>query len=80
MAKFLLLIAIFIIAYLFIRSTRVVARTHRENKAGNRPTEDMVRCKVCGVHLPRSESVTSRGEFFCSKEHLALADKGQPGR
>jgi len=36
------------------------------------PPEDMVRCARCGVHLPRSESLVSRGEFFCSEEHLRL--------
>ena len=34
--------------------------------------EDMVRCTVCGVHLPRSESFTSRGKFFCTDEHRRL--------
>lgn len=31
--------------------------------------EDMVRCAQCGVHLPKSESILSRGESFCSDEH-----------
>jgi len=31
--------------------------------------EEMVRCAHCGVHLPRSESVTSQGAFFCSNDH-----------
>ena len=34
--------------------------------------EDMVRCAHCGVHLPRSESHSGSGEFFCSEEHLRL--------
>jgi len=34
--------------------------------------EDMVRCAHCGVHVPRSESYSSGGEFFCSEEHLRL--------
>lgn len=79
MAKFLLLIAIVFLAYLFIRASRA-PRKPAANKTDKRSVaEDMVRCRICGVHLPRSESVTSRGEFFCSTEHLKLADKGQPG-
>ncbi len=31
--------------------------------------EDMVRCRVCGVNLPRSEAILSRGRFYCSQEH-----------
>ncbi len=34
--------------------------------------EDMVRCTHCGVHLPRSESLTSGGNYFCSEDHLRL--------
>jgi len=31
--------------------------------------EDMVRCAQCGVHLPRSESLVTRGRHYCSAEH-----------
>ncbi|MCX7672870.1 MAG: PP0621 family protein [Thiobacillaceae bacterium] len=31
--------------------------------------EDMVRCEVCGVNLPRSEALMSRGCFYCCEEH-----------
>ena len=31
--------------------------------------ENMVRCAQCGVHLPRSESITTGGSFYCSAEH-----------
>lgn len=34
--------------------------------------EDMVRCVQCGVHLPRSEAILSRGEFYCCDEHRRL--------
>lgn len=38
-----------------------------------RPTaslpEPMVRCAECGVHAPRSESVSSAGQSFCCGEH-----------
>jgi len=79
-AKFLLVIAVFIVFYLFLR--------HQAKKPGATPPprsaskhgasslgEDMVRCSICGVHLPASEAVTSRGDFFCSKEHLQLAER-----
>jgi uncharacterized protein len=31
--------------------------------------EPMVRCAECGVHAPRSESVSLAGESFCCNEH-----------
>jgi len=34
--------------------------------------EDMVRGVQCGVHLPRSEAILSRDEFFCCDEHRRL--------
>lgn len=37
--------------------------------------EDMVRCAHCGVHLPRSEAIVSRGEFYCTNEHRQLRQK-----
>jgi uncharacterized protein len=81
MAKFLLVIAVFIVFYLFLRNqarkSSGMAPPHSSSKPGSpsKHGEDMVRCSVCGVHLPTSEAVTSRGDFFCSKEHLQLADR-----
>lgn len=73
LAKFLLLIAVFIIAYMVIKSgTR---RRDWPKQAPKSVGEDMVRCKVCGVHLPRSESLEYRDEFFCSEEHQRIAKK-----
>ncbi|HZP92752.1 MAG TPA: PP0621 family protein [Burkholderiales bacterium] len=80
MAKFLLLIAVFIIVYLVIRSARGGAQSGRAQAPPAGQPEDMVRCKVCGVHLPRSEGILSRGEFYCSQEHLRLASKGPSSR
>ena len=85
MAKFLLVIAVFIVFYLFLRHHAKKpgaappppsASKHGESKHGaSKLGEDMVRCSICGVHLPASEAVTSRGDFFCSKEHLQIAER-----
>jgi uncharacterized protein len=93
-AKFLLVIAVFIVVYLLLRN---VARKSGDAPGSNPPAasgsqhggskhggsklgEDMVRCGICGVHLPTSEAVTSRGDYFCSKEHLQLAGRDRGGR
>ena len=34
--------------------------------------EDMVRCAQCGVHLPKSEAILARGDFYCCDEHRRL--------
>ena len=94
MAKFLLVIAVFIVLYLLLRNhakkagaapshseTKNGASKHGSSKHGSsKHGEDMVRCGICGVHLPTSEAVTSRGDFFCSKEHLQLADRERTSR
>jgi len=74
-AKFLLVIAVFIVVYLFLRSYRGRAEATPPPTAAAKHGEDMVRCLICGVHLPKSEAVTSRGQIYCSKEHLQLADR-----
>ncbi|UCD67745.1 MAG: hypothetical protein JSW48_13090 [Betaproteobacteria bacterium] len=73
MAKFLLLIAVFIIAYMAIKNG--VRRRDWQRQASGAITEDMVRCKLCGVHLPRSESLEFGDEYFCSEEHRRIAKK-----
>jgi uncharacterized protein len=81
MAKLLLVIAVFIVFYLFLRnqarksSGAAPPRAASKSDSPSKHGEDMVRCGVCGVHLPTSEAITSSGEFFCSKEHLQLADR-----
>jgi uncharacterized protein len=77
LAKFLLLIALIIVVYLLFRGFR---RVESQQQPSPPPSpqhsaaagEDMVRCTVCGVNLPRSESFISRGKFFCSDEHRRI--------
>jgi uncharacterized protein len=75
LAKFLLLIALVIVVYLVFRGIRRVEKQQPAPPPAPRDPgkpEDMVRCAICGVHLPRSESFISRGTFFCSDEHRRL--------
>lgn len=71
MAKILLVILGLLLAYWILKSyrKRVDKREPPPPAAG---AEDMVRCAQCGVHLPRSESITARGKFYCSAEHQRL--------
>ncbi|MES2364619.1 MAG: PP0621 family protein [Pseudomonadota bacterium] len=71
LAKVLLLLVIGGVIYWMIKSS---ARSNslKDAPPKNKPPEDMVRCVHCGVNLPRSEAVLSRGEFFCGNEHRQL--------
>lgn len=69
--KYLLLIAVGVVAWAVIRAYRrsldKPAPSVRERTA-----EDMVKCAQCGVNLPRSEAIHSGGDFFCTPEHRQL--------
>jgi uncharacterized protein len=64
MSRLLLLIAIAVVVYLLLKSYRKSPPAQDQSVV-----EDMVRCVHCGVHLPKSESILSGGNFFCSIEH-----------
>lgn len=66
MSRLLFLLAVGIVVYLLLRSYR---RPAPKQDAPAAPAEEMVRCVVCGVHLPKSESILAGGNFFCSDAH-----------
>jgi uncharacterized protein len=68
LAKYLILLAIVLLAGIWL-AKRYRSRGGRTEDATPRPEEDMVRCALCGVHLPRSESLMTRGSHYCSPEH-----------
>ena len=68
MAKYLLLLAIVVLAGFWL-AKRYGNRSTRSSTTAPRQEEDMVRCEQCGVHLPRSESLLTRGHYYCSPEH-----------
>lgn len=73
MVKLLLLaLGIWVVYWIF----KSYGRSLKQDEAPKSPAaEDMVRCAHCGVHLPRSESIVSQGEFFCCNEHRQLNQK-----
>jgi len=68
MVKIILLVLGLLLAYWILKAyrRRVDRKEPQTPAAGG---EDMVQCVRCGVHLPRSESITTQGQFYCSPEH-----------
>lgn len=68
MAKILFIILATLVLVLWFKHT-----ANKRGGTGKPPApkapEDMVRCRVCGVNLPRSEAILSKGQFYCSDEH-----------
>lgn len=68
MAKILFIILVTLLLVLWFKHLGK-RRGESGNPAVPKAPEDMVRCKACGVNLPRSEAILSRGEFYCCDEH-----------
>ena len=73
--KYLVVIAVLLVVYLLWRSNRHSDSLPRDDsaRAGAAPPalpQDMVRCEVCSLHLPRSEALPgASGNLYCSQEH-----------
>lgn len=72
MGKILLLVIIALVVYTLIKRYQ---KSLQSPTAKLRPAEDMVRCAHCHVNLPRSDALTTQGEFFCTSEHQQLGKK-----
>lgn len=66
--KYLLVLAVVLVAIHLWRSKRRDAPP-RPGKAGAVAPQDMVRCPVCAVHLPRAEALPGPRGFYCCDEH-----------
>jgi uncharacterized protein len=67
LSKILVLVLVVALVWWVLRAYR--KRVDRRDAPPRVTGEDMVRCDHCGVHLPRSESLTTRGNFYCSADH-----------
>ena len=71
MSRLILILALAVAVYLLLRPPRAIPRnagpSGRPEVAP--PAEDMVRCVHCGVHLPMSEAIMARGQYYCSEAH-----------
>lgn len=65
MSRLLFIVAVVAAVYLLLKSMRGRAAGKKASGHG----EDMLRCNYCGVHIPKSESVTANGKYYCSEAH-----------
>lgn len=71
--KYLVLFAVLLVVYLVWRAQRA---EERRTEGTSRPApqalvqQEMVRCTVCAVHLPREDALAGgSGRLYCSAEH-----------
>lgn len=68
-----IIIGAFIIYQMLKGYFRNLQQPPASNPNTSRPAaENMVRCVQCGVNVPQTEAIFSRGEFFCTDEHRRL--------
>jgi uncharacterized protein len=77
--KYLLVIAVVLIAVWLWRNNRREEQQekHAQQKGKGAPLaapQDMVRCPVCSVHLPRTDALAGPdGRLYCCQEHRQRA-------
>jgi uncharacterized protein len=73
--KFLLVLAVVLVAFWIWRSNRAADRPPSQRR-GPDPTKaiDMVVCKVCGVHCPKTDAVAGRLGMYCTAQHRGQAE------
>ncbi|GMR16735.1 MAG: hypothetical protein BMS9Abin31_1107 [Gammaproteobacteria bacterium] len=65
------LIVIALIVYLLVQIfKRWTANKNSQTATRNEKLNNMVRCKVCQLHIPENEALQQDGDFFCSQAHL----------
>ena len=69
MGTLLRIILILVVAGLVLAYLKRRFNNHRHPPA-ERTQSDMLRCDYCGVFVPKSEAVTTRGRHYCSGAHL----------
>lgn len=62
-----MLVAVFAVAWWLVK--RYLRSLAQKAGPAARPSEDMVRCAQCGVHLPRSEGHMAGGKLYCCEDH-----------
>lgn len=75
--KYLILFAVILVVWMLVRnSARRTERSAAPPPVPPRPDsgpalpQDMVRCPVCALHLPRSDALPGPGgQLYCSPEH-----------
>jgi uncharacterized protein len=70
------IIAIALVIWLIYRALRNQAEKIQRRERKTRPrVANVVKCDLCGVHVPEAEAVKSHGRVFCSQQHRDAAER-----
>ena len=66
MSKLIFYLVIAILIYWLLNNRK---SKHMKKETLVEPIEDMVCCRHCGIHLPKSEAILIHKDYYCCKEH-----------
>jgi len=67
MSRIIFIIVIVALVYWLFKSYS--RKQHRQDQEQPPTTQDMVSCAHCGINLPKSESVSADGKYYCCVAH-----------
>ena len=77
-SRIIFIIVLLAVGYLLLRSwqRKKSIQKQAQDKPANTPqkppSQQMVRCDYCSLHIPEHEAVAEGGRFFCCLEHAHL--------
>ena len=69
MGRILIVIVLLIVSFLVIKSFKRKREQRRLEKKTQKNIGQIVKCDVCGVHVPEEKATVNRGKHYCSLEH-----------
>lgn len=72
--KFFLVLAVVFIGVWLWRSGRQDKVTRQKPPTPPPGPQEMVRCQLCNLHLPKADAVVGRNGTYCSVEHRQSAE------
>ena len=67
--RLLFWVLIGLLVYFVVRGLTRGGQQDTRSRSAIGPAEDMVRCAVCGLNLPKSEALPLDGKWACCAEH-----------
>lgn len=65
MSRLIFIVAVIGLVYWLLKSYRNQA----SKPTPTTESEEMVRCIQCGLHIPKGESLSADGKYFCCEDH-----------
>lgn len=82
MMKYLLVLAVLVVAYLIWKRNRRLEAEQRDSQNAAKGSSQhapatpdaMVTCRHCGLHLPQADAIQGSLGYYCGQEHRRLAE------